>query len=99
MKKKANLKRVERSIFLKYLTKILDLLAVLCVVLLFSKYAIISANMMFDWNLKWYFLEHIPHLSIILFIMMFIFAVPSEMIKDKQKDNNKERNLGFLGNE
>lgn len=84
---------------MKYLTKTLDSLAGLCVVLLFSKYAILSANTMFDWNFKWYFLEDIPHLAITLFILLFIFAVPSEMIKDKQKDNNNERNLGFLGNE
>ncbi|MGF0107501.1 epilancin biosynthesis-related protein ElxI1 [Staphylococcus hominis] len=77
---------------MKYLTKTLDLLAGLCVVLLFSKYAILSANMMFDWNLKWYFLEDIPHLAIILFIMMFVFSIPSEMIKDKQKDNKEKRN-------
>ncbi|OEL02459.1 hypothetical protein AST12_08420 [Staphylococcus succinus] len=84
---------------MKYLTKTLDSLAGLCVVLLFSKYVILSANTMFDWNLKWYFLEDIPHLAIILFILLFVFAVPSEMIKDKQKDNNEERNIGFLGNE
>ncbi|WP_446033420.1 epilancin biosynthesis-related protein ElxI1, partial [Staphylococcus aureus] len=28
-------------------------------------------------------LENIPHLPIILFILMFIFGVPSEMIKGK----------------
>lgn len=41
--------------------------------------------MMFDWNLKWYFLEDIPYMAFILFILMFVFAVPSEMIKDKEK--------------
>lgn len=80
-----------------YLTKVLDTLAGLCVVLLFSKYAIASANMMFDWHLKWYFLQDIPYLPITLFILMFVFSVPSEMIKDKQKDKNKKRNLGFSG--
>ncbi|GGI41567.1 epilancin biosynthesis-related protein ElxI1 [Mammaliicoccus stepanovicii] len=82
---------------MKYLTRILDALAGLCVALLFSKYAILSANMMFDWNLKWYFLEDVQHLPIILFIMMFVFSIPSEMIKDKQKDKNEKRKLGFLG--
>ena len=42
--------------------------------------------MMFDWNLRWYFLEDIPHLSLILFILLFIFAVPSEMIKEKHNN-------------
>ena len=46
------------------------------------------ANMVFDWNLRWYLLENIPHLPIILFILMFIFGVPSEMIKDRQRKNN-----------
>lgn len=45
-----------------------------------------SANMMFDWHLRWYFLEDIPHMGIILFILMVVFAVPSEMIKDKHKE-------------
>lgn len=70
---------------MKILTKILDGLAYVCVTLLFLKYAVISANMMFDWNLKWYFLEDIPYMALILFILMFVFAVPSEMIKDKEK--------------
>lgn len=70
---------------LKFITKILDGLAFICVALLFLKYAVISANMMFDWHLRWYFLEDIPHMAFILFILMFVFAVPSEMIKDKYK--------------
>jgi uncharacterized membrane protein YedE/YeeE len=70
---------------LKIITKILDGLAFICVALLFLKYAVMSANMMFDWHLRWYFLEDIPHMGIILFILMFVFAVPSEMIKDKHK--------------
>ncbi|HDC8285980.1 TPA: hypothetical protein O9M27_002817, partial [Staphylococcus aureus] len=60
----------------------------ICVVLLFSKYFVAYANMVFDWNLRWYMLENIPHLPIILFILMFIFGVPSEMIKDRQRKNN-----------
>ncbi|SCT25179.1 epilancin biosynthesis-related protein ElxI1 [Staphylococcus caeli] len=72
---------------MKIITKILDVLAAICVVLLFSKYAVNFANMMFDWNLRWYFLEDIPHLSIILFILLFVFAIPSEMIKDKQRES------------
>ncbi|HDJ3657626.1 TPA: hypothetical protein ACHIV0_000295, partial [Staphylococcus aureus] len=53
-----------------------------------SKYFVAYANMVFDWNLRWYLLENIPHLPIILFILMFIFGVPSEMIKDRQRKNN-----------
>lgn len=64
-----------------HLTKVLDTLTGICVVLLFSKYFVAYANMVFDWNLRWYLLENIPHLPIILFILMFIFGVPSEMIK------------------
>ncbi len=60
----------------------------ICVVLLFSKYFVAYANMVFDLNLRWYLLENIPHLPIILFILMFIFGVPSEMIKDRQRKNN-----------
>ncbi|MEJ7540096.1 hypothetical protein WL517_12655, partial [Staphylococcus lugdunensis] len=48
--------------------------------------AVTSANMMFDWHLRWYFLEDIPHMAITLFILTFVFAVPSEMIKDKHKE-------------
>ncbi|HGZ8671428.1 TPA: hypothetical protein ACOFLT_002699 [Staphylococcus aureus] len=71
-----------------HLTKVLDTLTGICVVLLFSKYFVVYANMVFDWNLRWYLLENIPHLPIILFILMFIFGVPSEMIKDRKKKNN-----------
>ena len=53
--------------------------------LLFTKYFVNYANDMFDWHLRWYFLENVPHLALILFILVFIFAVPSEMIKDKNK--------------
>lgn len=83
---------------MKLLTKLLDGLAYICVALLFLKYAVLSANMMFDWSLRWYFLEDIPHMAIILFILLFVFAIPSEMIKDKQKDNDS-RNLDSLENE
>ncbi|HDI7403770.1 TPA: epilancin biosynthesis-related protein ElxI1 [Staphylococcus aureus] len=71
-----------------HLTKVLDTLTGICVVLLFSIYFVAYANMVFDWNLRWYLLENIPHLPIILFILMFIFGVPSEMIKDRQRKNN-----------
>ncbi|HCY6726048.1 TPA: hypothetical protein O1275_002459 [Staphylococcus aureus] len=71
-----------------HLTKVLDTLTGICVVLLFSKYFVTYANMVFDWNLRWYLLGNIPHLPIILFILMFIFVVPSEMIKDRQRKNN-----------
>ncbi|GBU45407.1 TPA: hypothetical protein OWA66_001471 [Staphylococcus aureus] len=71
-----------------HLTKVLDTLTGICVVLLFSEYFVAYANMVFDWNLRWYLLENIPHLPIILFILMFIFGVPSEMIKDRQRKNN-----------
>ncbi|HBC8027998.1 TPA: hypothetical protein ACN3A1_000978 [Staphylococcus aureus] len=71
-----------------HLTKVLDTLTGICVVLLFSIYFVAYANMVFDWKLRWYLLENIPHLPIILFILMFIFGVPSEMIKDRQRKNN-----------
>ncbi|API79172.1 epilancin biosynthesis-related protein ElxI1 [Staphylococcus argenteus] len=71
-----------------YLTKLLDTLTGICVVLLFSKYFVSYANMVFDWNLRWYLLENIPNLPIILFILMFVFGVSSEMIKDRQKKKN-----------
>ena len=71
---------------MKFITKILDGLAYICVALLFLKYAVMSANTMFDWHLRWYFLEDIPHMAITLFILTFVFAVPSEMIKDKYKE-------------
>ena len=63
---------------LTQLTKLLDGMAWVCVALLFSKYAIHWANLMFDWHLRWYFLENIPYLALILFILMFIFAIPSK---------------------
>ncbi|WP_341636482.1 epilancin biosynthesis-related protein ElxI1 [Staphylococcus casei] len=72
---------------MQILVKTLDVLVGICVVLLFSKYAVSFANMMFDWNLRWYFLEDIPHLTRILFILLLLFVIPSEMIKDKQKGN------------
>ncbi|MBO0927463.1 hypothetical protein J2P86_01785 [Staphylococcus sp. 30400_3112M30941] len=75
---------------MRYITKVLDTLTVVCVVLLFSKYFVAYANMVFDWNLRWYFLENIPHLPIILFVLLFVFGVPSEMIKDRRKKNNSE---------
>ncbi|MCG7340379.1 hypothetical protein MHZ36_14035 [Staphylococcus sp. ACRSN] len=78
---------------MKIITKVLDGLAFICVALLFLKYAVMSANMMFDWNLRWYFLEDIPHMAIILFLLMFIFSVPSEMIKDKQKEKHDKQML------
>ena len=71
---------------MKLITKILDVLVWICVILLFSKYIVKYANMMFDWNLRWYFLEDIPHLALILFILLFIFSVPSEMIKEKHNN-------------
>ncbi|ATY56757.1 TPA: hypothetical protein ACGI1V_000176 [Staphylococcus argenteus] len=71
-----------------YLTKLLDTLTGICVVLLFSKYFVSYANMVFDWNLRWYLLENIPNLPIILFILMFVSGVSSEMIKDRQKKKN-----------
>ncbi|CDR63247.1 TPA: hypothetical protein RRM88_000043 [Staphylococcus argenteus] len=71
-----------------YLTKLLDTLTGICVVLLFSKYFVSYANMVFDWNLRWYLLENIPNLPIVLFILMFVFGVSSEMIKDRQKKKN-----------
>lgn len=72
------------------LTKVLDTLTGICVALLFTKYFVIYANDMFDWHLRWYFLENVPHLALILFILVFIFAVPSEMIKDKNKKKHND---------
>ncbi|PTE71177.1 epilancin biosynthesis-related protein ElxI1 [Staphylococcus gallinarum] len=73
------------------LTKLLDGMAWVCVALLFSKYAIHWANLMFDWHLRWYFLENIPYLALILFILMFIFAIHYELIQDKYKAINVNR--------
>ncbi|WP_438671937.1 epilancin biosynthesis-related protein ElxI1, partial [Staphylococcus aureus] len=42
-----------------HLTKVLDTLTGICVVLL-SKYFVAYANMVFDWKLRWYLLENIP---------------------------------------
>ena len=39
------------------LTKVLDILTGICVALLFTKYFVNYANDMFDWHLRWYFLE------------------------------------------
>ena len=50
------------------LTKVLDTLTGICVALLFTKYFVNYANDMFDWHLRWYFLENVPHLALILFI-------------------------------
>ncbi|MCG1077910.1 hypothetical protein K4Q04_08440 [Staphylococcus epidermidis] len=72
------------------LTKVLDTLTGICVALLFTKYFANYANDMFDWHLRWYFLENVPHLALILFILVFIFAVPSEMIKDKNKKKHND---------
>lgn len=65
--------------------KILDFLTTLCVVILGTKFAIQSANMMFDLNLKWYFLEDVPYLPTILVILILVFFISSEMLKDKNK--------------
>ena len=71
---------------LKFITKILDGLTLLCGALLFLKYAVMFANMMFDWHLRWYFLEDIPNMSLILVIMVFVYGISSEKIKDKHKE-------------
>ncbi|MEX3470950.1 hypothetical protein QJ729_11660 [Staphylococcus hominis] len=71
---------------MKFITKILDGLTLLCGALLFLKYAVMFANMMFDWHLRWYFLEDIPNMSLILVIMGFVFGISSEKIKDKHKE-------------
>lgn len=71
---------------LKFITKILDVLIFICALLLILKYAVMFANMMFDWHLRWYFLEDIPNMSLILVIMVFVFGVSSEKIKDKHKE-------------
>ena len=54
--------------------------------LLVSKYAISSINMMFDLKLRWYFLENIPYLPTILSFLGFIFFVFSEMIKENKSE-------------
>ena len=71
---------------LKFITKILDVLIFICALLLILKYAVMFANMMFDWHVRWYFLEDIPNMSLILVIMVFVFGVSSEKIKDKHKE-------------
>ena len=71
---------------LKVITIILDVLIFICAALLFLKYAVMFANMMFDWHLRWYFLEDIPNMSLILVIMGFVFGISSEKIKDKHKE-------------
>ena len=71
---------------MKFITKILDVLIFICALLLILKYAVMFANMMFDWHLRWYFLEDIPNMSLILVIMVFVFGVSSEKIKDKHKE-------------
>ncbi|WP_256025817.1 epilancin biosynthesis-related protein ElxI1 [Staphylococcus aureus] len=73
---------------MSHLTKVLDTLTGICAVFLFSKYIVAYANMVFDWNLRWSFLENISHLPIILFILLFIFGLPSEMINEMHGKNN-----------
>lgn len=70
---------------MKVLTTILDFLAFVCVSLLFLKFVVHTVNGIFDWHLRWYFLEDIPHMAIILLVLMFVFAIPSEMIKEKRE--------------
>ncbi|SUJ98572.1 Uncharacterised protein [Staphylococcus agnetis] len=63
--------------------KILDFISKICFVILGSKFVIQSINVVFDLNLRWYFFETIPHLSIILFILILVCFVSSEMLKEK----------------
>ncbi|HCV1327553.1 TPA: hypothetical protein OVO99_001446 [Staphylococcus aureus] len=58
-----------------HLTKVLDTLTGICVVLLFSKYFVAYANMVFDWNLRWYLLENIPHLPIRCLIYRYLEVI------------------------
>ena len=71
------------------LTKVLDTLTGICVALLFTKYFVNYANDMFDWH-KMVFPRKCTSLALILFILVFIFAVPSEMIKDKNKKKHND---------
>ncbi|WP_343236262.1 epilancin biosynthesis-related protein ElxI1 [Staphylococcus sp. MI 10-1553] len=68
--------------------KILDILTSICVIILGSKFAIQSANMMFDLHLKWYFFENVPHLSIILTLSIFILYISSELLKERESKSN-----------
>ncbi|PCF49578.1 hypothetical protein CD148_07020 [Staphylococcus delphini] len=63
--------------------KILDTLIFICVIVLGSKYVIQSANTIFDLNLRWYFLEDVPYLSLILTILIFVLYILSEYLKEK----------------
>ncbi|WP_422396469.1 epilancin biosynthesis-related protein ElxI1 [Staphylococcus delphini] len=42
-----------------------------------------SANTIFDLNLRWYFLEDVPYLSLILTILIFVLYILSEYLKEK----------------
>ena len=57
------------------ITKLLDGMAWLCMALLFSKYAIHWANLMFDWHLLWYFLENIPYILQIILLSKSVISI------------------------
>ncbi|PCF47638.1 epilancin biosynthesis-related protein ElxI1 [Staphylococcus delphini] len=71
------------------LRKVLEMLATICALLLFLKFLIQMANAFLGWHLRWVFLEDIPHISSILLILIFVFAIPAEMLKEKER--NKEQ--------
>ena len=53
-----------------------------------------SANMMFDWHLRWYFRRYSTYGTYIIYHDV-CFAVPSEMIKDKLKKKKTGDFMGF----
>ncbi|WP_145369248.1 epilancin biosynthesis-related protein ElxI1, partial [Staphylococcus epidermidis] len=68
---------------MRLLSKVLDSLRGICVGLLFRKYFVNYGNDMFEWELRWYLVENVGDLGLILFIVVFMFVVGCEMIKDK----------------
>ncbi len=68
---------------MKVLTTTLDFLAGTCVVLLFLKFAILTANGIFDWNLRWYFFRrHSIHGN---YIVCISFRILDTLRNDKRK--------------
>lgn len=65
--------------------KLLDFISKVCFFILGFKFLIQSINLVFDLNLRWYFFENIPHLSIILIVIFIFCYVLSEILKEKTK--------------
>ncbi|WP_145361895.1 epilancin biosynthesis-related protein ElxI1, partial [Staphylococcus epidermidis] len=69
------------------LTKLLHTLTPISLPLFFTNYFLNYPNHIFHSHLTSYFLQNLPHLPLIFFILLFIFPLPSQMIKHK---NNKK---------